>query len=95
MWETFLPHFLFIGNAVVSAQQRNAPKCRKSDKGVDDSANGRSLSAANPCNDVKGEKAYASPVDAADDGKDQRNAINNHVKNSFPPYILPSQSTNI
>lgn len=95
MWESVLPHFLFIGNSVVLEQQRNAPQRRKTDEGINYAAEGCGLAAADPCDKVKGEKAYASPVDAADDCKNQRNAIDNHIKNSFPPFILSRLRTKI
>jgi len=54
-----------------SEQKRDAPKCRKTDDGVDDSADHSGLSAEDPCDYIKSEQADASPVDTTDDSKDK------------------------
>lgn len=69
----------FVGTAVTLEQQGYTPKCGETDKGVDNTAHNGGLAAADPCNDVKSEKSDAAPVDTADDGQYQRNAIYNHA----------------
>lgn len=48
--------------------QRNAPDARKTDNCINDAAEQRGLSAADPGNDVKLEQADAAPVQRTDDG---------------------------
>ena len=75
------PSFLVLDSVkgLASAkQQRDAPNTGKSYNGVDDAAEQRGLSAADPCNDVKLKQSDAAPVERANDGQNQRNAIQNH-----------------
>lgn len=75
------PSFLVLDSVKGLAgakQQRNAPNTGKSYNGVDDAAEQRGLSAADPCNEVKLKQSDAAPVESANDGQNQRNAIQNH-----------------
>ena len=59
-------------------QQRDAPNAGKSYKSVDDAGKQRGLSATDPRNDVKLKQSDAAPVESANDGQNQRNAIQYH-----------------
>ncbi len=67
-------------------EQGDAPHARQSDHGIDDTGDHGGGSAAHPRNEIKLEQTDAAPVQGADDGNDQRNAIqDHHVRNlSFP-----------
>ena len=72
------PSFLVLDSVkgLASAkQQRNAPNACKSYNGVDDAAEQRGLSAADPGNEVELKQSDAAPVESAYDGQNQRNAI--------------------
>ena len=78
------PHSLsaaFVYNRLVfgSEKQRYAPDTCKSDYGIDYSADDTSLSSANPRDNVKLEKSYASPVQRADYGQDKCDFVHNHI----------------
>ena len=60
--------------------QRDAPNTCQSNDRVDDSAEQRGLSAADPSHDVELEQTNATPVQSTEDGQNQRNAIHNHSK---------------
>ena len=68
-----------------SENQRDTPDAGKSHDGVNDAAEERVLSATNPCHDVKGKQTDATPVESADNGDDQRNAIHDH--GFFHPFL--------
>ena len=64
--------------------QRDTPNACQGNDGVDDTAEQRGLSAADPSYNVKLEQTDATPVQSAQDGKNQRNAIHNHSKTPTP-----------
>ena len=75
------PSFLVLDlvKGLASAkQQRDAPNAGKSYQSIDDAAEQRGLSAADPRNDVKLKQSDAAPVESANDGQNQRNAIQYH-----------------
>ena len=75
------PSFLILDSVkgfASAKQQRNAPNAGKSYNGVDDAGEERGLSTADPCNDVKLKQSDAAPVERANDGQNQRNAIQYH-----------------
>ena len=75
------PSFLVLDSVkgfACAKQQRDAPNTGKSYNGVDDAAEQRGLSAADPCNEVKLKQSDTAPVERAYDGQNQRNAIQNH-----------------
>jgi hypothetical protein len=63
---------------IPAEQQRNTPYGRKAHEGIDHSAHGGRLTAADICHKIKAEQAHKAPVQAADYGKYQRNAIHDH-----------------
>ena len=65
-------------------QQRNAPNTCKTYNSVDNAGEQRGLSAADPSNNVKLKQSDAAPVERADNGKDQRNTIQNHDCDHIP-----------
>ena len=69
---------LFVGNGVAAEQQRDAPDGRKTYQGVDHPADRGRLAAEEPGHQVETEQAHAAPVDPADDGKAQGDAIHDH-----------------
>ena len=66
--------------------QRDAPHTCQTDYRVDNTAEQRGLSTADPSHNVKLEQTNASPVQSSQGGQNQRNAIKNHNQtfNSFP-----------
>jgi hypothetical protein len=58
--------------------QRDAPNARQTNHRVDDAAEQRGRSAADPRYQVKLEKPDASPVQRADNGQNERNSIHDH-----------------
>ena len=65
-------------------KKRDAPHSRQSNQRVYYAADQGILSTANPGNYVKLEKPYASPVERAYDGEDERYSIHYHLSASFP-----------
>ena len=62
--------FLFIVATRISAEEKgNAPYPCKSNYGVDNSADNSSATAKSPCNKVKTEKSYKSPVKCTDNNE--------------------------
>lgn len=59
----------------LAEQQRNAPQARKAHNGINDPAEDRTLPAKQPGNKIKLENAHKAPVQAADNGQDQRDGI--------------------
>ena len=72
-----------IKDLASAKQQRNAPNTGKSYNGVDDAAQQRGLSAADPRYNIKLKQSDAAPVERANDGQNQRNAIQYHHFVSF------------
>ena len=64
--------------------QRDTPNACQCNDGIDDTAEQRGLSAADPSHNVKLEQTDTTPVQSAQDGKNQRNAIHNHSKTLTP-----------
>ena len=83
----FMPIRLFCQLAVLislSGEKRDAPNACQGDYGVNDTADKGALPTADPSDDIKLEKADAAPVERADNGKDQRNTIQNHDCDHIP-----------
>ena len=59
-------------------QKRDTPNARQGDDGVDDAGQESVLTAADPRDNIEGKQSDAAPVECADDGDDQRDAIHNH-----------------
>ena len=66
----------------VPEQQRDAPETCQPDQRVDDPGEDGGLSAEQECDGIKAEQPHAAPVQCADDHKDQRNFVNDHI---LPP----------
>ena len=64
--------------------QRDTPNACQRNDGIDDTAEQRGLSTADPSHDVELEQTDATPVQSAQDGENQRNAIHNHSKTQTP-----------
>ena len=78
---------LILQRVIAGAEeQRNAPHARQSDYGIDDAGDHGGGPAAYPRNEIELEQTDAAPVQGADDGDNQRDAIqDHHVRNlSFP-----------
>ena len=60
--------------------ERDTPNSGKGDDCVDNSADEGVLSAEKPGNGIELKQPNSSPIQGADDGKDQRNTIHNHKK---------------
>ena len=75
--DLFLCRLLFGHFAVLSLpeKERDAPHARQGDDGIDDAADQRILTTADPGDDIKLEEAYAAPVESADNGENERNTI--------------------
>ena len=67
--------FAFHTRTVLAEQQGNAPQTRKRNNGINDPAQQCILAAKKPGNQVELEDAHKTPVDGANDRKDQRNGI--------------------
>ena len=65
-----------------SEEQRYAPECRKSDNGVNYTADKCSLTTEDPRNDIKAEQTYTAPVYASDNRKYQSDSVK-HFNISF------------
>ena len=65
-------------------EQRNTPDRRKSDDGIYNAAEECILPAEKPCDDIKLKKTDATPVETADNGKNQCNSVEHNEKPSFP-----------
>ena len=65
-------------------QQRDAPDTGQSDHGLDDPRRYGGSAAADPGNQIELEQTYATPVQRADDGNDQRDAIQYHHERTYP-----------
>lgn len=77
--------FLFSLNDLVSAKQEgNAPQTSKSDNGIDQSAEQRTGAAKQPGYQIKLENTYESPVQAADDRKNQ----SDRIQTFLPPFQI-------
>lgn len=85
--------FLFAvnGSETSAKKQRNAPQTRKTDQRIDDSAEYSVLATKDPCYQVKLEDAYQTPIDGADDRKDQCNRIHNITSVRYLGYFYHSQ----
>ena len=68
--------------------QRDAPNTCQSNDRVDDSAEQRGLSAADPCHDVELEETDATPVQGTNDRQDQGESVNNHLN-----YLLETDAS--
>jgi len=82
-----MPIRLFCQLAVLislAEEKRDAPNARQGDDGVNDTADEGALPTTDPSDDIKLEKADAAPVERADNGKDQRNTIQNHDCDHIP-----------
>jgi hypothetical protein len=82
-----MPIRLFCQLAVLislSEKKRDAPNARQGDDGVNDTADKGALPTTDPSDNIKLEKADAAPVERADNGKDQRNTIQNHDCDHIP-----------
>ena len=66
-----------------SKQHRDAPKTGKSHERVDHAAEHPDLTAEEKSDAVEAEQSHASPVERADDDKDQRDLIDEHSVSSF------------
>lgn len=64
-------------------KKRDAPNARQSDHRVYYTADKSRLPTAQPCDDIKLEKTYASPVQCADNGDYKGYPIHDHCV--FPP----------
>ena len=75
-------------------EERDAPCTRQSDHGIDDTGGHGRGPAAHPRNQIELEQTDATPVERADDGNDQRNAIHDHhMRNlSFPKGTVGTAS---
>ena len=60
-------------------EKGNAPDARKSDHGIDYSADDATLSSSDPRDYIKLKETDASPVKRADYGKDKRDFVHNHL----------------
>ena len=82
------PEALQILRGVIAGaeEERDAPHARQGDHGIDDTGDHGGGPAAHPGDEIEPEQTDAAPVECADDGNDQRNAIHDHhVRNlSFP-----------
>ena len=58
--------------------QGDTPDARKRDDRIDDAAQERGLTTADPCDEVEAEQPDAAPVQCADHGNDERDSIHNH-----------------
>ena len=67
-------------------QKRYAPNARQGYDRVNNSADQRGLTSAQPCDDIKAEKTDASPVQCADDGEQKGNSIHNHRHSSLSGF---------
>ena len=72
-------------------KKRDAPNARQSDHRVYDTAYKSRLPTAQPCDDIKLEKTYASPVQSTDDAHDERDPIHNHLFD--PPVTVNTACT--
>ena len=73
-----------------SKEQADAPKTRKADNGIDDSADDSIATAKEPCYQVKTEDAHKAPVKRADDGKNKRKSIHRiYLQYCLGTIILP------
>lgn len=63
----------------VPEQQRDAPETCQPDQRVDDPGEDGGLPAEQECDGVKAEQPHAALVQRADDHKDQRNFVNDHI----------------
>ena len=81
---------LCLGHALAE-QQRNAPQSGNTDDGVDDAADGGSLTAANICHKVESEQTHKQPVDGADDRYDKGSTI----KHKITPFLTGSAGITI
>ena len=81
------PAFLFFKNlSSFPEEQGNTPECRQADQNIDDSADYRCLTTADPCDDIEFKKSDASPVYSTDNRKNKANSVH-HSKYSF--FVLP------
>ena len=78
--------FLFVDRLELfagSEEKRDTPDSRKGNDCIDYTAYKTTLTAAQPRNDIKLEKTYASPVKGADDGQYERYSVHYHL--NIPP----------
>lgn len=72
------------GDCVSPEKKRDTPYPGKTHKGIDKTAEQRTLSAEQPCNQVEPENSHKAPVETADDGKNQCDGI--HVVTSISDF---------
>lgn len=73
----FLVGLFPIDMLALAKQQCDAPDAGETDEGIDDPAEYRALAAKQPCHKVKLKNTDQTPVQAADDRKDQCYRIHN------------------
>ena len=74
---------LAVHQHIPAKQERNTPKTGQAHQGIDDTAEQRSLTAEEPCNQVKPEQADQTPVQTANDRQNLRNGIHT----TFLPFF--------
>ena len=67
------------GFLALPEQERDAPESGDADQCVDDSAEGRHLSAAQEGHNIEAENSDAAPVQGADNRQDEGNLIDDHL----------------
>ena len=58
--------------------ERDTPNACECNDGLDHAADQRTLTAKEPCYDVKLKQSNATPIQRTDDGEDQGDSIHNH-----------------
>ena len=88
LWDLYaLSVVLRILQRVVIAgaeEEGDAPDTGQSDHGIDDARRHGGGSAADPGDQIELEQTDATPVQRADDGNNERDAIQNHHKRTYP-----------
>ena len=80
--------FYSIEAFLLAENERNAPNARKSNDCINDPTEKCSLTAADPCYEVKLEKTDASPVKSSDHSESKRYSVYyHHNKTSFSQKI--------
>ena len=86
LWAKKLIHFAYCAEFFSGTEEKgNAPDTGESDYSIDNSAEERIHTAADPSDDIKAKKTDATPVKSADDGNDQRDLVHNHFAKE-PPF---------
>ena len=73
------------GIIVPRAEQKgDAPDTRKGNHRIDDAGHHSRSATADPSNEVELKQTHTPPVEGADDGNNERDAIHNHHKRTYP-----------